>query len=920
MYRSEPGGQTLYGRRSECHRLERMLATVRAGRSEVLVLRGDAGIGKTALLDHMAWTASGCRVARATGVESEMELPFAGLHQLCAPFLDRLGRLPSPQRDALGMVFGLQEGNAPDRFLIGLGVLSLLSNVAEERPLVCLVDDAQWLDQASAHTLAFAARRLFADSVALVFATREGSEDPALRQLPELRLGGLNDIDARAVLRTALRGPLDPPVLDEIIAEARGNPLALLELPRGRAPAEIAFGFGLPSGLPLVSRMEQGFLRQMQPLPPETRRLLLVAAVEPVGDAILMWGAAGRLGITAEAAAPAEAAGLIEIGSRVRFRHPLLRSAVFRAADLRELQDVHAALAAAPYLDPDRKAWHRAQASPGPDEEIAAELERSADRARARGGIAATASFLERAAMLTPEPARRATRAVAAAETKIQAGEFDAASELLVTARSGPLDELLQARIALLRARIAFAADRSDEAPALLLAAARRLDPLDVALARETYLDAFSAARLVGRLTDGTGVREVVQAAMRAPTRHSGSGDLILDGLAVLFTEGYAAAVPLRRRALRAIRSADTPAAGGLHLLWIAALEAADLWDDESWYELSTRHARTARDLGALTELSLSLNSQIVGLVFSGELAAAAALVEEVRAIREATGGNLAPYGAMVHAAWHGREAPARELIDTTLKEVTQRGEGAGAVIAHWSTALLLNGLGRYEEAIAPARRAAEFPLQSAAANWGLSELVEATARSGRTRAARNALERLAETTRAAGTDWALGVEARSRALLGDGDTDELYRRAIDHLGRTGMTVDLARAHLLYGEWLRREGGRRDARAHLRAAHERFTAMGADAFGERARRELVAAGDTTYTRAPDAREELTAQETEIARLAALRRTNPEIGAQLFLSPRTVEWHLRKVFTKLGISSRKELYDALPEDVRMTVPG
>jgi DNA-binding CsgD family transcriptional regulator len=919
MYRSGSGGHGLYGRRNECNRLERMLVEIRTGRSQVLVLRGEAGIGKTALLDHMARQASECRVARATGVESEMELPFAGLHQLCAPFLDRLDRLPPPQRDALGIVFGLQEGNAPDPFFIGLAVLSLLSDVADERPLLCLVDDVQWLDQATARTLAFVARRLFADSVAIVFATRE-SDDPALRQLPDLRIVGLSDHEASAVLRAALRSPLDPAVFDEIIAEARGNPLALLELPQGRTPAEIAFGFGLPSTSPLVSRVEQGFLRQLEPLPTDTRRLLLVAAVEPLGDAILLRGAAERLGIGAGAAMPAEEAGLIDIRSRVRFRHPLVRSAVFHAAAAAELRDVHAALAAAPGLDPDRRAWHRAQASPGPDEEIAAELERSADRARTRGGLAAAAAFLERAATLTPDPARRVTRALAAAQAKLQAGEFDPASELLALAESGPLDDLLQARIALLRAHVAFAAEHADEAPRLLLSAAARLEPLDVALARETYLAAFSAAIFVGRLTGDPGLREVAQAARRASTRQQGNGDLILDGLAVLYTEGFAAAIPIRQRAIRALRSADVPGGGELGLLWHAAISASHMWDDEGWNVLSTRLVRVARDTGALSELPLALNSQIVALLLSGEPAAAAALVEEVRAVRDATGSNLAPYGALLHAALQGRETPARELIDTTLKEVVQRGEGIGAMIAHWTAAVLLNGLGRYEDALSPARRASEYPLELGASNWGLLELIEAAVRSGETRLAGDAFERLTETTGPTGTDWALGVEKRSRALLGAGAVDELYREAVDHLSRTRMKVELARTHLLYGEWLRREGRRIEAREHLRTAHDRFTAMRADGFGARARRELLATGETARTRAPDFREELTAQETEIARLAARGRTNQEIGAQLFISPRTVEWHLRKVFVKLGVSSRKELYDALPEELRVSAPG
>jgi DNA-binding CsgD family transcriptional regulator len=512
------------------------------------------------------------------------------------------------------------------------------------------------------------------------------------------------------------------------------------------------------------------------------------------------------------------------------------------------------------------------------------------------------------------------TRALAAAQAKLQAGEFDPASELLVMAESGPLDDLLRARITLLRAQSAFASERTDAAPRLLLSAAARLEPLDVALARETYLAAFSAAIFVGRLTGDPGLREVAQAARRAPTRQQGNGDLILDGLAVLYTEGFAAAIPIRQRALRAFRSEEVPGGGELGLLWHAAIAASHLWDDEGWNVLSTRLVRVARDTGALSDLPLALNSQIVALLLSGEPAAAAALVEEVRAVREATGSNLAPYGALLHAALQGRETPARELIDATLKEVVQRGEGIGAMIAHWTAAVLLNGLGRYEDALTPARRASEYPLELGASNWGLIELIEAAVRCGETRIAGDAFERLTETTGPTGTDWALGVETRSRALLGAGDVDELYRQAIDHLNRTRVKVELARTHLLYGEWLRREGRRIDAREHLRTAHDRFTAMGAEGFGERARRELLATGVTARTRAPDSREELTAQEAEIARLAALGRTNQEIGAQLFISPRTVEWHLRKVFAKLGVSSRKELYDALPDELRVSVPG
>lgn len=878
----------------------------------MLVLRGEPGIGKTALLEHLAGRADGCRVARATGVELEMELAFAGLHQLCAPFLDRLDRLPGPQRDALGTAFGLRDGNPPDRFLISLAALSLLSDVAEEQPLVCLVDDAQWLDQASAHTLTFVARRLLAEPVALVFATRTVGEDKAFRQIPEMQLTGLSDADSRALLRAGLRGPLDTAVLDELVAEARGNPLALLELPRGRTPAQLAFGFGLPNTTPLANRMEQGFLRRLQPLPAETKKLLLAAAVEPVGDVTVLWRAVERLRIRPDAAAPAEAAGLIELGTRVRFPHPLVRSAAWRAAEVHELQEVHGALAGVTDLDPDRRAWHRAQASTEPDEEVATELERSADRARSRGGFAAAAAFLERAAELTPDVQRRTARVLAAAQAKLVAGEFDTALDLLAVAEAGQLDDLERARIDLLRAQIAFASSRGSQAPPLLLAAAKRLESLDIELARDTYLDAFSAVMFAGRLAGTADPVLVAEAVPRAPIGETRKGDLLLEGLASLFTDGYAAAMPHARRALRVFSGEDLSESEGLRWLWLASVVSVDVWDDECWHAFSARHVTLARDAGALSELLLALNSRIIAQLFAGEMAEAASLVDEATTVREATGSSIAPCGAMALAAWRGREEHARALIAASMSEATACGQGIAVTIGHWTNALLFNGLGRYEEALEAARQAGMFPTELCAANWGLIELVEAAARSGATREATEALEHLTEMTRASGTDWALGIESRSRALLADGDAAEpLYREAIERLGRTRVRAEVARARLLYGEWLRREGRRLDAREQLRAAHEEFTAIGAGGFGERARRELQATGETARKRTPETRDELTAQEAQIARLAARQQTNSEIGAQLFISPRTVEWHLRKVFTKLGISSRRELTEALP---------
>ena len=913
----------LRGRRSECGVLDRLLEAVRRGESRVLVLRGDAGVGKTALLEYAVERASGCRIARTAGVESETELAFAGLQQLCAGLLDRLEQLPEPQRDALRRAFGLSDGVPPGRLVVGLALLGVMSEAADDRPLVCVVEDAQWLDQASMQALEFVARRLLAERVALVFAVRPSAEEQRLGGLPELVVEGLRDADARALLGSEIRGPLDERVRDQIVAETRGNPLALLELPRGLTPAELAGGFGLPGAQTLSGRIEESFRRRLQALPAETQQVLLLAAAEPVGDPVLLWRAGDRLGIRVEAADAAESEGLLEIGARVTFRHPLVRSAVYRAVSPAERRTAHRALAEAtdPDVDPDRRAWHRAQAAAGPDEDVAAELERSAARAQARGGIAAAAAFLEQAARRTPNAARRGERALAAAQAKHQAGAPDAALALLAMAQAGPLDELQRARVDLLRAQIAFAVNRGRDAPPLLLAAARRLEPLDVGLARETYLDALWAAMFVGGLADGGGLPEVARAARGAPpaSQPARAADLLLDGLALLNTDGYAAATPTLRRALDAFRRTDISREEGLRWLWLACRAAGDLWDDESWHVLATRQVEFARDAGALTVLPVALNSRIYMHLNAGELAAAASLIAEAEAVTEATGSHLAPYGPLLLAVWRGREPEATALNETTMNEVVRRGEGLGQTVLLWATAVLYNSLGRYEDALAAARRARTESHEQLFSKWSAVELIEAATRIGVREDVADACERLTETTRASGSDWALGIEARSRALLSDNDdADRLYREAIDRLGRTRVRVELARAHLLYGEWLRRERRRVDGREQLRTAHGMFVAMGAEGFAERARRELAATGERVRKRTVETRDELTPQEAQIARLARDGHTSPEIGAQLFISPRTVEWHLRKVFAKLGISSRRELRKALPDAAQTAV--
>jgi DNA-binding CsgD family transcriptional regulator len=896
----------LLDRHGERAAVDGVLDQARAGSSAVLVVRGEPGIGKTALLGYAAGRALGFRVVRAWGVESEMELAFAGLHQLCVPMLGRLDQLPGPQHDALAVAFGMREGQAPDRFLVGLAVLSLLAATAEDQPLACLVDDAQWLDRASVQCLAFAARRLLAEPVALIFAAREPGDDHELAGMPGLTVTGLGDADARAVLASAVGGRLDVRVADLIVAETRGNPLALLELPRGLAPAELAGGFGLPGAAPLAGRIEASFACQLDALPDQTRWLLLLAAADPSGDRPLVWRAAGRLGIPVQAGAPAVEAGLVEFGTRVRFRHPLVRSAAYRSASFSERQRMHGALAEAtdPIADPDRRAWHRAQAAAGPDEEVAAELECSAGRAQARGGLAAAAAFLERSVLLTADPARHAERALAAAQASLQAGAFGKALDLLATAEAGPLDELQSARVDLLRGQIAFASGPGADAPALLLKAAKRLEPLNLDLARQTYLNAWVTAPLAGRLA-GAGDLLEVSRAVRAlpPARSPRPADLLLDGLALLVTDGPAAAAPVLRQAVTTFASGDISREEGLASGWLAA---SVLWDDDAGRAIMDREVRLAREAGALDELPVNLIPLALSAIFRGDFAAAASLIAEGDAVCEVTGSRLAPYAAMFLAAMRGNQAELTSLTEATIAAAEAEGQGAAVTCAHWAAAILHNGLGRYADAFAAAGRArADSHLYLSM--WALPELIEAAVRTSNTGVAAGALERLAESTSVSGTDWALGVEARSRALLSAGEAaDRLYLEAIERLGRTPMRTELARAHLLYGEWLRRENRRTDARGQLRSAYQMLTAMGMEGFAERARRELLATGETVRKRTVETLTDLTAQEAQIAKLARDRHTNQEIAAQLFISPRTVEWHLGNVFTKLGITSRKGL--------------
>ena len=904
----------LAGRRTECARLDQLLAEAHGGQSGALVLQGEPGIGKSALLEYAAKRAEDSQVLRATGVESEMELPFAGVHQLCAGLLDGGDRLPTPQRDALATAFGLRSGSQPDRFLVGLAVLSLLSEAAEEHALVCLVDDAQWLDRSSAEMLAFVARRLRAESIVFLFAEREPGGLAQLAGLPELRLGGLPDASARELLASVVTTPLDEHVRDRILAETRGNPLALLELADSLTATELAGGFGLPDAQRLPGRIEQSFVRRIDMLCGDARQLLLVAAAEPVGDPQLLWGAAKQLGIELAAADDVQAQGLLALGERVTFRHPLVRSAVYRSAAVEDRRAVHLALAEATerHADPDRRAWHLAAGTQGPDERIALELERSAGRARARGGAAAAAAFMERAVALTQDPGRRADRALAAAEAAFQAGAFDTALRLISSAKASPLDELQVARADLVRGHVAFATGLSRDASTLLLKAARRLNRSDPELARQTYLTAWCATTVApGDLEGGEMLIEISQAVLGLPRRPGTSRplDLLLKGLALLTTDGHAAATPVLVRAARAL--AGIPVEDVLRWGWMAMAASNATWDNDGAHAISARQVELVRGAGALAQLPLHLSALGLARAWTGDLAGAAANMAEADTVAAAIGSATVPWIGLRLRALEGREAEAAAAIASALHQAAEGAHGL-ALYAHWAAAVLYNGLAQYEKAAAAARQASLGAFEYWVSAWVLPELVEATSRLGDAASASNALERLAETTQPSATDFALGLEARCRALLSCGTMAErLYREAIERLTRTHLRPELARAHLLYGEWLRRNRRRLEAREELRTANVMFTEIGMQAFGERTRKELLATGETARKRTAETRDELTPHEVQIAQFARDGLSNAEIGARLFISPRTVEYHLHKVFTKLGITSREHLDRALP---------
>jgi DNA-binding CsgD family transcriptional regulator len=898
----------LVGRDREQRAINQLLQKARDGAGCVLVLHGDPGVGKTALLEYAQQAGDEFQVARTSGVEGEMDLPFAGVQQLCAPFLGLTERLPQPQRHALDVAFRLDAGPAPDPFFVGLAVLGLLAQAAEDRPLLVVVDDAHWLDHASVHGVAFLARRLLVENIAVVLTTRQMESN--LKGLPELQIKPLADRDARALIEASLPARLDERVLERIVVEARGNPLALLELPRGLTPAQLAGGFAVPAEVPLPVAIEESFARQLASLPYDARRLLLVAAADPLGDPALLGRAAKQLGIPESATELVKAEGLLQIGARGVFRHPLLRSAIYRSARPDQRREAHRALAQSTdgQSDPDHRAWHRAQAASTPQEDIAAELERSAGRAEVRGGSAAVAAFLERAAALTPDPARRAERLLAAAGANRRAGDKEGALRLLLDIKVGLLNELARAHVDLLRAQLALEQRRASDAGRLFLDAASRLEAVDPELARDTYLEALTGA-MAGDVEVVGGAPAVAAAAQTAPPGRvrRRPADVVLDAFATRLTDGYSAAAPLFARALEFLLAMDfskddvgqwLSVSGGRN----ADIIALELWDERALHVLAGRRVQVARDTGALGHLYFALSFLASSHVLAGEFATATLILDEAQAVASATGHPQLISAPIGLAAWRGDDPEASALIGASSQEAARR----GWVSYSYARSVLHNSLGRHDVA----RDAAREAFQRDPIGYGpllVSELAEAASRTGDRALLESTLTWLSQRTRVISSRWASGVEARVRALLSEGESaDSLYRQSIEHLSATSVRLELARTHLLYGEWLRRERRRVDAREQLRIAFEQFTSMGAEAFARRAERELLATGERPRQRTADTFDQLTSQETQVALLAAKGQRNREIAAQLFISPSTVDYHLRKVFRKLGVSSRSQL--------------
>jgi DNA-binding CsgD family transcriptional regulator len=889
-------------RRTERAAIDRVLGAVRGGFSGTLVLRGGHGTGKTTLLEYAVDSARDLRISSVVGVESEINLEFGALHQLLVPFMSLLTTLPVPQRDAMKIAFGLEEGPPPDLFLVALAALTLLSRAAEEQPLLCVIDDGHWLDVESAHVLGFVARRLYADRVGFIAAVGEPGAQQVFEQLPTITVGGLPDAEARELLGLVADGPLDAQVAERILSDTHNNPLALVELGTEYTAAQLSGRASLPEPLPLGQRLRDRFLGQVRSLPSEAQTFVLLAAADVTGERSRLWRAAAQADIDADAAAAeTDTAGVLEFsGDSVRFRHPLMRSAVYHGTIDGDRRRAHAALSEAGTSDADRdrRAWHRAAATIIPDEELASELQDAAERARARGGYASAAALLRRSAELTPGDGRRAERKVTLAEAELRAGHAERARELVDAALPRLTDDVARGLAKQLNGEIRFAQGSAAEAAVMLADAARALAP-DENMARDTILEALQAAIWAGP----TETRKIASLAPDFPPVSSASPsvcDLLLEGYSARFTVGYHASIGPLRAAVTALRADDLDPVVGLRWFALGAAAAGSLWDEQAVLDLSDRWARTARTLGALTILPVALAFQAIGGWLTGRFGDAEARLAEMR--------ELQANGLLL--AYRGHITEARAAGVTQIHESTARGQRGPADIGRYIVAVADLFGADYEAATSTALAVIEDD-PAFTAEAALPELIEAATRAGNREVAATAYKTLSERALAAGTPWALGLRARCEALLDEGEyAEDAYLESLSQLTRSRVTVDLARTHLLYGQWLRRAKRRRDARTELRTAQDMFAAMGADRFAEQAATELRATGERARARRPETIFDLTPQEARVAGLAADGASNNEIAAQLFISPSTVDYHLRKVFRKLNVTSRTQLARSL----------
>jgi DNA-binding CsgD family transcriptional regulator len=908
----------LIGRSRETAQLNALLQGVRGGLGGAVVLRGEAGIGKTALLNAVIDAAGGLSVVRLEGVESEMQLGYAALHRLVRRYLHRLDHLPEPQRDALQSAFGLTAMAPADRFMVALATLSLLGDVAKDEPLLVIIDDAQWLDHESVASLVFVARRLHADQMALVFAVRDSLDTGTLFQgIPELRISGLDEGAARDLLSASVVDPVSHHVAGRIIAVTRGNPLALQELSGELTPEHLAEHEPLPDPLPIGELIEARFLRQVRLLPDDTQLLLLAAAADPEGDRDTLWRASSVLGVSAVALEPAADSGLVVLHPRIEFRHPLVRSAVYSGATATDRRRVHHALAEVmnAETDPDRKALHMASAALGPDEGLAAALEQSAAQARARGGYVAESSFLARSASLTPDPHRQAGRLLLAAQAAFLAGNVGYSESLLGQARPLLSSTFERAQAQRLDGHLRYPLGQPHLAPSLLLGAAKAFGPAHPVLSHHSLIDAFQACGVSLEFTEGTTGSEIGQTALESLALQGGAttpADVLLKAFALRYCEGYTAAVPAMRDAVRA--QADMSFEEVNRWNYLAAILAIELWDEAENRNTMTRLESAARATGALPALQVALAGLATIDRRAGRFNEARERYAELHDVALAIGefvDVLDLFDAEL-LCWQGDEQ-ARAKVAHLMEGGAAFCYATLIYSANLSLSTLELAEGRYEAALAAALKVT----RGDGLGWSseaIPNVVEAAVRCGDTSSATDALECLIERAAASGTPWSLGLLARCRALVTDGSgAAVLYEEGLSRLGQTSLRTEVARTHLVYGEWLRRQKRRTEARDQLRRAYEMFDTMGARPFAERARVELLATGERARARSVETTHDLTSREMQVARLAAQRATSREIAGQLFISANTVDYHLRKVFQKLGVTSRRDLTGVLLEN-------